>query len=87
MLRLVATPDRFDCLDDDALAAWARTGELDAYRDLVRRHRTRMFRSALHVLGASPDPDDLTDDLTTHLHTALAAFARADSTTAASRRP
>ncbi len=79
-LRPAPDPDRLARTDDETLAGQARAGDADAYRELVRRHRTRMFRSALHVLGDSPDPDDLTDDLATHLHTALAVFTRADPT-------
>ena len=49
-----------------------------AYRELVLRHRRRMYRSALHTLGTSDDPDDVARDIAIRLHTALAVFSTVD---------
>ncbi|HWM02250.1 MAG TPA: hypothetical protein VNP92_07910 [Actinophytocola sp.] len=56
----------------------AHAGDVEAYRELVLRHRRRMYRSALRTLGASGDPDDVARDIATHLHTALAVFSAVD---------
>lgn len=77
-LRLVPDPVSSAQDTDQQLTERARAGDTGAYRTLVRRHRARMYHSALHMLGASDDPEDVTDDIASRLHTALAAFARAD---------
>lgn len=75
-LRLV--PDPRPAPDTDRqLTERARAGDTEAYRALVQRHRTRMYSSVLHALGASDDPDDVADDIASRLHTALEAFGRA----------
>lgn len=77
--RLLPVPDAPPEPDTDRrLTERARAGDTEAYRALVCRHRRRMYRSALHTLGASDDPEDVDDDIAARLHTALAAFARAD---------
>lgn len=77
-LRVVDGPDRFAGVTDDELTERARGGAGDAYRELVRRHRTRMYRNALRMLG-SEDPEDVAEDIATRLRMALAAFGEAAS--------
>ncbi len=66
---------------DLELTTRARAGDGEAYRALARRHRTRMYRSALQMLGAAEDPadvaEDIADDITTRLRMALVAFGAA----------
>lgn len=64
--------------DDRPLTERARHGDVEAYRELVLRHRRRMYRSALRTLGASDDPDDVARDITIRLHAALAVFSGID---------
>lgn len=76
--RVLPVPDSPPAPDtDQQLTERARAGDAGAHRTLVRRHRARMYRTALHTLGASDDPDDGTDDIASRLHTALAAVVRA----------
>lgn len=61
------------------LDAWlvgrARRGDLEAYEALVRRHRDRIFRIALRMLGDRSDAEDVTQEVVLQLFTGLAAFA------------
>jgi RNA polymerase sigma-70 factor, ECF subfamily len=41
----------------------ARTGDVDAFDQLVRRFRSRVFALALHMTGSSSDADDITQDV------------------------
>ncbi len=80
-LYAVPGPDRHDEPTgggtDEELTAQARAGDNGAYRELARRHRTRMYRSALRKLGSSDDPEDVADDIADRLRLALAAFGEA----------
>lgn len=70
--------DRFRELTDQGLIDRARGGDRAAYRELARRHRTGMYRSALRTLGSSDDPEEVGHELATRLRIALAAFGEAD---------
>lgn len=76
-LRAVECADRFGGLTDDEITERARRSDSDAFRELARRHRTRMYRSALRVLESSKDPEDVAQDIATNLRLALAAFQEA----------
>lgn len=52
-----------------------RGGDVQAYEVLVRRHRDRMYRIALRMLGNPHDADDVTQDVAIQLWTAVAGFA------------
>ncbi|TWF78930.1 RNA polymerase sigma-70 factor (ECF subfamily) [Pseudonocardia hierapolitana] len=70
--------------DDDAdrwLIDKARTGDLDAYEVLVRRHRDRIYRIALRMLGNRHDAEDIAQDVMIQVWTALAGFTGASSFT------
>lgn len=77
-LRAVRDPDRHDGVTDDELTERARGGDSAAYRELARRHRTRMYRSALGLLSSSTDPAHVAHDIATRLRLALAAFGEAN---------
>jgi anti-anti-sigma factor len=64
--------------DDRPLADRAHAGDVEAYRELVLRHRRRMYSSALRTLGESDDPDDVARDIAARMHTALAVFSAVD---------
>lgn len=66
-----------DELDHDAdrwLVDKARAGDMDAYEALIRRHRDRIYRIALRMLGNSHDAEDVAQDVAIQLWTALAGF-------------
>lgn len=77
VLGLVRDLDPFDGDTDQSLVEQARGGDAEAYRELARRHRRRVFRSALHTLAVSDDPDDVAGDIAVRLGAALAAMATA----------
>jgi RNA polymerase sigma-70 factor, ECF subfamily len=63
--------------DDDAdrwLVNKARAGDMDAYEVLVRRHRDRIYRIALRMLGDRHDAEDIAQDVMIQVWTALAGF-------------
>ena len=63
-------------LDDEAdrwLIGKVRAGDRDAYEELVRRHRDRIYRIALRMLGSSADADDVAQEVVIQLWTALSA--------------
>lgn len=64
--------------EDPAADSWlvgkARTGDLDAFESLVRRHRTRVYRIALRILGDPQDAQDVTQDVFLQVWGALAGF-------------
>ena len=60
---------------DEWLVGRARGGDLEAYEVLVRRHRDRIFRIALRVLGDRSDAEDVAQEVVIQLWTGLAAFA------------
>jgi RNA polymerase sigma-70 factor, ECF subfamily len=67
-----------DALDHDAdrwLVDKARAGDMDAYEVLIRRHRDRIYRIALRMLGSADDAEDVAQDVAIQLWTALAGFA------------
>jgi RNA polymerase sigma-70 factor, ECF subfamily len=73
----VSEADR-DALDHDAdrwLVDKARAGDLGAYEELVRRHRDRIYRIALRMLGDPHDAEDVAQDVVIQLWTALSGFA------------
>jgi len=49
-------------LGDDELARLAREGRAGAFEELVRRHRARVYRVALRMLGNRTDAEDATQD-------------------------
>jgi RNA polymerase sigma-70 factor (ECF subfamily) len=70
--------------DDDAdswLVGKARAGDMDAYEVLVRRHRDRIYRIALRMLGDRHDAEDIAQDVVIQVWTALAGFTGASSFT------
>jgi RNA polymerase sigma-70 factor, ECF subfamily len=69
--------DGRDALDPDAdrwLIDKIRGGDIDAYEVLVRRHRDRIYRIALRMLGNPHDAEDVAQDVVIQLWTALAGF-------------
>ncbi len=78
-----ASPQQ-DALDPDAdlwLVTKVRDGDVDAYEVLVRRHRDRIYRIALRMLGDPHDAEDITQDVVIQLWTALSGFTGASSFT------
>lgn len=67
--------------DDAWLVGKAQGGDLDAYETLIRRHRQRIFRIALRMLGDPADADDVAQEVVIQLWTALSSFAGTSSFT------
>jgi RNA polymerase sigma-70 factor (ECF subfamily) len=65
-------------LGDADLVARAQTGRLDAFEELVRRHRLATYRVALRMLGDEGDAEDATQDAFVQAWRNLAGF-RADA--------
>jgi RNA polymerase sigma-70 factor, ECF subfamily len=63
---------------DADLVSRARSGQLDAFEELVRRHRLGTFRVALRMLGDESDAEDATQDAFVQAWRNLAGF-RADA--------
>ena len=59
----------------------ARRGDIGAYEVLIRRHRDRIYRIALRMVGNPADADDVAQDVVIQLWTALATFAGTSSFT------
>lgn len=59
---------------DRWLAARVVAGDVDAYAELLRRHRDRIYRIALRVLGDAADADDVAQEVAIQLWTALSSF-------------
>jgi RNA polymerase sigma-70 factor, ECF subfamily len=71
-------PGATPVIDDEAdswLVGRARAGDRTAYEELVRRHRDRIYRIALRMLGNAADADDVAQDVVIQLWTALSGFA------------
>lgn len=65
-------------LDEEAdrwLIGKARAGDVDAYEVLVHRHRTRIYRIALRMLGDPHDAEDVAQDVLIQVWSSLAGFA------------
>lgn len=73
--------DRVDADVDRWLVEKARAGDVDAYEVLVRRHRGRIYRVALRMLGDPQDAEDVAQDVLIQVWTALAGFAGASAFT------
>lgn len=67
--------------EDAWLVGKAQQGDLDAYESLIRRHRQRIFRIALRILGDPADADDVAQEVVIQLWTALSSFAGTSSFT------
>lgn len=59
---------------DAWLVGRARDGDRDAFAALLHRHRDRIFRIALRMLGHRADAEDITQDIVIQLWTGLAGF-------------
>jgi RNA polymerase sigma-70 factor (ECF subfamily) len=59
---------------DDTLQR-ARHGDLPAFRELLRAHKTRVFSMALRILGNGADAEEVAQDVFLQLHGALAPIA------------
>lgn len=66
--------DRLDPEADRWLVARVQAGDIDAYEVLVRRHRGRIYRIALRMLGNPHDAEDVAQDVVIQLWTAVAGF-------------
>jgi RNA polymerase sigma-70 factor (ECF subfamily) len=63
---------------DGDLVSRAQSGRLDAFEELVRRHRLATYRVALRVLGDESDAEDATQDAFVQAWRSLGGF-RADA--------
>lgn len=61
-------------LDDDHLVTRAKAGRLDAFEELVRRHRTTVYRIALRMLGDEGEAEDATQEAFVQAWRGLAGF-------------
>ena len=60
--------------DDTELIARAKRGELDAYEEIVRRHGSIAFRTALVITGSAADAEEAAQDGFVKAHRALKRF-------------
>ena len=71
-------PDGSDGGWDPAADAWlidkARGGDVDAFEVLVQRHRGRVYRIALRILGNTEDAEDVAQDALVQAWAALSSF-------------
>jgi len=65
-------------LTDADLVSRAQAGQLDAFEELVRRHRLATYRVALRMLGDASDAEDATQDAFVQAWRNLGGF-RADA--------
>jgi RNA polymerase sigma-70 factor, ECF subfamily len=65
-------------LTDADLVARAQAGQLDAFEELVRKHRLATYRVALRMLGDESDAEDATQDAFVQAWRNLGGF-RADA--------
>jgi RNA polymerase sigma-70 factor, ECF subfamily len=65
-------------VSDADLVSRAQAGRLDAFEELVRRHRLATYRVALRMLGDEQDAEDATQDAFVQAWRSLARF-RADA--------
>lgn len=65
-------------LADTHLVTRAKAGRVDAFEELVRRHRLRVYRVALRMLGDPGDAEDATQDAFVQAWRGMSRF-RADS--------
>ena len=49
-------------LSEDRLIAMAKTGEVEAFSELIRRHQEKVYRMILSLTRSSLDADDLTQE-------------------------
>ncbi len=63
-------------MDDGWLVVLAQRGDLDAFDALVRRHRLRVYRVALRMLGDPVDAEDAAQDAFVQAWQALPRFRR-----------
>ncbi|ALL79413.1 hypothetical protein AD006_29545 (plasmid) [Pseudonocardia sp. EC080610-09] len=68
-------PDGLDAAADDWLISKVKQGQVDAYEELVRRHRDRIYRIALRMVGNPHDAEDVAQDVVLTLWTALTGFS------------
>lgn len=64
--------------DDVNLVSAARSGDTDAFEELIRRHQLAAFRVALRMLGSPADAEDATQEALVQVWRALPSF-RSDS--------
>lgn len=76
-LPLVRKMDALDRLGEAELVAEARRGNRDAFGELVRRHQTLAYNTALRVVGNRADALDVTQDAFVRAYDALASFDNA----------
>ncbi|CAN5907408.1 sigma-70 family RNA polymerase sigma factor [soil metagenome] len=69
---------RLQTLDDAHLVTRAKAGSVDAFEELVHRHRDRAFRVALRMVGDRGEAEDITQDALVAAWRSLDGF-RADS--------
>lgn len=67
-------PSALDAAADDWLIAKARSGSMDAWEVLIHRHRDRIYRIALRMVGNPDDAEDIAQDVVLQVWTALASF-------------
>ena len=59
---------------DEQLARSARTGDLDAFRALVRRHRSRIYSLALRLVRDRTEAEDMAQEAFLRIHRGLGSF-------------
>ncbi|SNT46842.1 RNA polymerase sigma-70 factor, ECF subfamily [Asanoa hainanensis] len=69
-----ADPDPLDARDDEALLRAHVAGDPDAFAELVRRHRDRLWAVALRTLGEREDAADALQDALLSAHRAAPRF-------------
>lgn len=63
--------------EDEELIAKVCAGNLDAFEDLVRRHKNRVYRTLIAITGNTNDAEDYTQNVFLKAYKSLPNFARA----------
>ncbi|MEV0850035.1 RNA polymerase sigma factor SigM [Streptomyces sp. NPDC049954] len=66
--------DRYDGVSDHSLLSWHVAGEPDAFAELVRRHRDRLWAVALRTLGDREEAADAVQDALVSAYRAAHTF-------------
>src|SRR3989454_6442074 len=69
-----APPPSSDAQEDQQLVKRARTGDMEAYDELVRRYQERIYATIYHMTSNHEDANDLAQDTFIKAHQALKSF-------------
>lgn len=60
--------------DDEAVLARAKSGDREAFAEIVRKYQTRVYGAALHITGSPSDAEDVAQEAFVRAYRGLAKF-------------